>query len=109
MKLEINAFSIIQSILIGVLFGYIGGPVFVLLPWAIIGLLLGIFSKTRQSALVNGAAYGFAVAYVFMLAGYQGMAPLVTKLAPFIILGLIGAGCGLILAFIGYLGRHYKR
>jgi hypothetical protein len=107
MKLKSNLFSIASSIIVGGLIGYMGGPVFVLLPWAIIGCLLGLYSPTKKSALCNGAAYGFSIAYSFMLAGYSGTAPITTRLAPFMVLGLVGALGGLVLAYVGWAIKNY--
>jgi hypothetical protein len=54
-----------------------------------------------------GAAYGFALAYVFMVAGYDGDAALHTRLLPFLVFGAFGAVCGIVLAVVGSaLGRR---
>lgn len=108
MKLEANLQSIVISAVAGGVVGYLGGPVFVLLPWAVIGLVIGKFNETKKSAFINGAAYGFTIAYVFMLSGYKGSASITTVLLPFIVLGFIGAICGLILAYIGFLISNRK-
>jgi hypothetical protein len=107
-KLKVNLLSIITSTVFGGCIGFLGGPVFILLPWAVIGLIIGGFNETKKSALINGAAYGFTIAYVFMLSGYRGSASITTVLLPFVLLGLIGGICGLILTIIGYLIANRK-
>ncbi len=101
--------SSIVAALIGGCVGFLGGPALVLVPWAIIGLLIGALNATIRSTTITGATFGFFLAYVFMLAGYNGNAPLVTKLIPFTMLGLIGAVCGLILSLVGYGAMAYIR
>jgi len=75
-----------------------------LIPWAIVGLALGFWSGGR-TAWVNGAAYGFILSFLFMLAGYAGSAPLVSRLPFFALLGIFGAICGAALGLIGAYAR----
>lgn len=103
MTLRINFLYVILAAIVGCALGYVGGPPVVLVPWAIVGLLLGTGSKSKKAAAVNGAVYGFALAYVFMVAGYNGAEPLTTKLLPFILFGIVGAVCGVALSLIGLL------
>ena len=57
-------------------------------------------------ALFAGKAYAlFALCFGFMIAGYSGAAPLVTRLPFFALVGVFGAGCGLLLTFLGHLLR----
>jgi hypothetical protein len=109
MPLKINALSVLVAALVGVAAGYIGGPVYILIPWAIIGLALGALSAARGAALLLGGIFGFAASYTFVIHGYAGIQPLVTLLAPFVIFGLIGAVCGLILGIVGYAARQLVR
>ena len=95
--------SLFTSIVIGTVTGYVGGPVFVLTPWAVMGLIIGWFSAGKKAALVNGALYGFALGFAFMVAGYTGTAPIVTKLLPFAVLGLFGALYGTLWSIVGKL------
>jgi hypothetical protein len=106
MQLKVNALSVIIALLVGVVAGYIGGPVYILIPWAIIGLVIGALSVARGAALLNAGVFGFAASYVFVIHGYAGKQPLITRLAPFVIFGLIGAVCGLILGIVGYEARR---
>jgi hypothetical protein len=99
--------KVIMSILVGSLLGVIGarflfvGSWLSLIPWGIAGLLIGYWSQKREW-LVNGACYGFALAFVFMIAGYAGSAPLISRLPFFAILGAIGGLCGLLLGLVGF-------
>ncbi len=109
MKLYANAISVIVSVVVGGIIGYLGGPAIVLIAWALIGILLGIFCASRRSALLNGAVYGFALAYVFMVAGYNGQDPIHTKLLPFVIFGIVGALGGSTLAIIGLFVKGFSK
>lgn len=108
MKLRANIISVLISLLTGAIVGYFKGPVFVLAIWALIGLALGAYSVGRKASILNGAAFGFAVSYVFMVSGYTGADPLSTKLAPFLLFGVFGSICGLLLGLLGnaILHRH---
>jgi len=55
--------------------------------------------------LVRGAVHGFVLSYVFMVAGYDGAAALRTRLARFVVFGLVGAVCGAVLAVVGFALR----
>jgi len=98
--------KVLVSILLGSILGIIGsrflfvGSWLSLIPWSIAGLLLGYWSQKREW-LINGACYGFALCFVFMIAGYSGSAPLVSRLPFFAILGVFGGLCGLVLAWLG--------
>ena len=96
------------SIIVGALLGIIGARyVFVgswlsLMPWGIVGLAIGYWGD-RRAAMTNGAAYGFMLAFAFMVAGYSGTASLLSRLPFFAILGLFGAICGFVLGLLGFL------
>ena len=75
-----------------------------LIPWAIAGLALGFWSQ-RRVAMINGTVYGFVLAFIFMVSGYSGSGSLISRLPFFTVLGVVGAVCGLILGFLGSLGR----
>lgn len=108
MKLEVNIFSALISLLIGSSVGYFGGSVFVLVIWAAIGLAIGVYSVNRRASILNGALFGFAVSYSFMISGYVGNDTLTSRLIPFMVFGIFGALCGLTLGLIGnkFLIRH---
>jgi hypothetical protein len=79
-----------------------------LIPWVIAGLLCGTWASNKKQALKNGATYGFVLPVAFMLTGYNGAYSLQKLLPLFIlslILGVIGIGCGLVLAWIGTIIR----
>jgi hypothetical protein len=73
-----------------------------LVPWGVVGIALGI-GCTRRAAVLVGSAYGFALAYVFMLASYDGSADRASRLLPFLAFGAFGALCGSVLALLGRL------
>ena len=99
------------AVLGGALLGVIGarflfvGSGLSLIPWAVAALALGIWCSSWRQALAVGAAFGFSLAFVFMLAGYAGAAPLSTRVLPFAALGVVGAGFGLALSCGGYVAR----
>jgi hypothetical protein len=98
----------VVSIIAGTLLGIIGarylfvGSWLSLIPWGIIGLAIGYWGD-RGASMKNGAAYGFVIAFVFMIAGYAGTAPLLSRLPFFALLGLFGALCGFVLGILGFL------
>ena len=71
-----------------------------LLPWGLAAVALG-YRASRARALIAGAVYGFALCFVFTLAGYGGAAPAISRIPFFTALGLVGALCGLLLALLG--------
>jgi hypothetical protein len=77
------------------------GSAWNLILWAVTGIGIGIFARSKKEAGVSGALYGFVLSFLFMVRGYQGTAPLVTRFAPFAVLGLFGAVCGTVLGLIG--------
>jgi len=100
------------AVIIGIVFGVLSsryifvGSALSLIPWGIAGLLLGIWCPTLKNAIVIGAVYGFVVAFTFMVAGYGGSDPVLTKSPFFAILGIVGAFCGMGLSMIGFFGRR---
>ncbi len=99
--------KIVVSVIVGALLGVIGarylfvGSWLSLIPWGIAGLLIGYWSQKREWP-VNGICYGFAVCFVFMLAGYSGNASLISRLLFFALIGAFGAFCGLFLGWAGF-------
>jgi hypothetical protein len=92
----------------GAMLGYLGARVVLvgsglsLIPWALAGLAVGGCCASRRLAAAAGALYGFALAFTFMTTGYDGTAPLHTRLLPFAVLGMVGAICGAVLATVGH-------
>ncbi|MFL6061275.1 MAG: hypothetical protein ACJ72E_08595 [Marmoricola sp.] len=82
------------------------GSGLVLLPWAVVGALLGAWRPTRRSALRAGAVYGFVLALVFMIASYDGHTGAGAVVLLVLACSCVGAVCGGVLAM---LGRALKR
>ncbi len=100
--------GLVAAILVGALLGVLGARVlFVdsalsLVPWSVAGLVLGaVFADSRRQTRGVGAAYGFALAYSFMIASYDGASAVAGKLLPFLPFGVFGAICGTLLAIVG--------
>jgi hypothetical protein len=101
--------------LVGIVLGITGsrylfvGSALSLIPWGIAGLLFGLWCPNYREAIAIGALYGFVLAFSFMVSGYQGSAPVLTRLPFFAILGLVGAVCGVGLGVIGcFIFRKIK-
>ena len=101
--------------LIGIVLGIIGsrylfvGSALSLIPWGIAGLLFGLWCPTYRETIAIGALYGFLLAFSFMMSGYQGSVPVLTRLPFFAILGLVGAVCGIGLGVTGsFISRLIK-
>jgi hypothetical protein len=107
MKVSRNTVIFTLSIAVGLLLGFIGGPVIILLPWALVSLAIGAFSVGKRVAVINGSIFGFVAAFTFMVSGYEGQEAIITRLLPFVILGLVGAVYGLIFAGVGNIA--YRR
>ncbi len=100
--------GLVVAILVGAILGVLGARVlFVnsalsLVPWSVAGLALGaVYAGDRWRTRVVGAAYGFALAYAFMVASYDGTSAVASKLLPFLPFGAFGAICGTLLAVVG--------
>jgi len=94
---------------IGAILGFVGAKVFlahsafILIPWGIAGVAIGYaMAKSVREAGSYGDYFGFVLAFVFMLAGYSGKDPVVSKIWFFAILGFVGAMFGVVTALIGY-------
>jgi hypothetical protein len=102
------------AIVTGALLGIIGsrylfvGSGLSLIPWGIIGLAIGYWSQKREW-LINGGVYGFALAFVFMIAGYTGSESLISRLPFFAIIGVVGGVCGIVLGALGFVIKSRMR
>lgn len=107
--------KLLVSIIVGAILGIVGsrflfvGSWHSLIIWGIVGLVIGYWSSNRKEALINGSVFGFVLSFVFMLAGYAGSAPILTRTPFFAILGIFGSVCGFILAFIGNVLRKLRK
>ena len=94
---------------VGLALGVIGskilfiGSALSLIPWGLVGLAIGYVGATRWQSLGLGGVYGFTLAFFFMLSGYSGRLPVISRVGPFVVLGIIGAFCGAFLAVVGFL------
>ncbi len=98
--------KIIVATIVGVILGatgprYVFLGAYSLVPWGLVVLMIGFWCGKRQS-LYAGALYGFFLCFSFMIAGYTGTAPLVTRLPFFVLIGLFGAVCGIAVSVAGY-------
>ena len=107
-KCTIVAFVGIVLGIIGARYIFVNSPLS-LIPWGIVGLVIGYCSSNTKKSLGLGAVYGFLLAYSFMLASYNGAEPIATRLLPFVIFGVVGAACGGTLAIIGFVTTRYMR
>ncbi len=98
----------IVAVIVGAVLGFLGsrvvfvGSALSLIPWTVVGLVLGLWCGVRQSLWV-GAAFGFSLAFFFMATGYTGSAPLLTRVPFFALIGLAGAVCGTAVVLLGSL------
>ncbi len=77
-------------------------PVGNLIPWGIAALAVGGICQDRRQSLVAGAAYGFALGFTFMAAGYGGADPLLGKVPFFAIIGVASAAFGAAMSLMGH-------
>src|SRR5437762_14157379 len=74
-----------------------------LVPWGLAAVALG-YRANRAGATIAGALYGFVLCFVFTLAGYGGGAAGINRLPLFPALGVVGAGWGVVLGLLGFVG-----
>lgn len=96
-------YILITSVVLGIVYGLLGGKVWILIPWGITTLLIGYFSGNRKFSLINGAVFGFLAVFFFMISGYNGALPLISRLPAFVLIGLIGLISGLVTSFVGFI------
>ena len=82
---------------------------FTLIPWGLAALFIGYSSKNKKQAVVNGSVYGFFLGFVFLVFQYSGIDLLITKILPFILLGIVSAICGMLLSFMSYFVKFKVR
>lgn len=84
------------------------GSGFSLIPWGILALSFGIFTKDKTLATQRGLTYGFAQSFIFLWVDKSG----VTSVGQFLLLiiiisalSILAAGCGWWGARVGWLIR----
>ena len=105
--LKSNAIVIIAAV-VGLVCGLasltslLAGQWFNLVVWAIVGLVLGLFTAGRRQILWTGIVYGVFLSVTFLLAGFQGSPD---NLPGFLVLTLLlsvaGAIGGLVTVLVG--------
>ncbi len=78
--------------------------IWTLVPWALAAIAIGYWCGKRH-AMLSGAVFGFALSFAFMLFNYTGSAPVMSRFPGFALLGLVGAACATVLAFVGSSAR----
>lgn len=103
---------LVVGVLVGAALGVVGARyVFVgswlsLVPWTVAGLALG-HVPDRRRALGIGAAFGSALFFAFMVAGYTGSRPMLGRMPFFAIVGLVGAVYGGGIGFVSSLATRH--
>jgi hypothetical protein len=69
-----------------------------LLLWGAVAAAVGCVSTSTAVAVRDSAAFGFVLGTSFMVFGYDGSAPLVSRLPAFGLLGLVAAACAVAVA-----------
>ena len=95
----------------GIVLGFLGSKLLFLgwltvIPWGLAALLVGYLALNRRQALFAGVVFGFFLGFVFMIGGYSGSDPLLSKLLPFALIGVVTAAVGAIAAVIGSFARQ---
>jgi hypothetical protein len=94
---------------VGVMLGLVSGRTalahtwLALVPWTLVGLGVGWFVGSAGRALRSGAVYGALLPIAFTVAGYQGGPPRPGLYLLLLVVGVIGAACGTVLAWIGHV------
>lgn len=101
-----------EKLLIGLLGVLVGLATYYLMygwydifPWAIVALIIGYTSKSRRDSIINGAIFGFFLFLVYIYVGYKGKtdtSAMIKFILFDILFSLVGAGAGIIGAFIGF-------
>ncbi len=92
-----NTLVLIAAIAAGVALGWLGAvPLAVLswgnaLIWAAACVGFGLVDGTMRGKAVRLGCLGFTIGFAFMCFGYAGEAALVTRFAPFALIGLVCA------------------
>ena len=101
----------VAAVLVGAVLGVVGarylfvGSWLSLVPWTIAAFILA-HVPDRRRALGIGAAFGFALFFAFMVAGYTGTRPMVGRMPFFAIVGLVGTIYGGAVGFASSLAAR---
>ena len=105
-KVKDKLFSGIAGLITGIVSYQLISGWYNVIPWAIIAIGVGYFSKTRNSAFINGAIFGYFLFLAYIFIGYQGKTDndSVLKFLLFDFgFSLVGAVVGLVGGFGGFL------
>ncbi len=86
--------------IVGLLVGFISSKTvfnrtwIALFPWAVIGILIIWFSRTKRQGIWNGAVFGAVLTDSFMLFNYKGGTPHMTFWVFVVVLAALGFGVG---------------
>jgi len=75
-----------------------------LVPWVIIGFLIGFIGETRRNTIIFGAVLGYVLFLVYIYLQYHGKTDLKSMtifMTIDMLFSLVGGGCGLVGALIG--------
>ena len=102
----------ITGVLLGVISYYLINGWYNIIPWAIIALAIGYFSKSRVNSIINAAVFGYFLFLAYIFIGYQGKTD-TDSVLKFILFdfafSLIGAMVGLAGGFGGFLMKKEER
>jgi hypothetical protein len=99
--------------IIGIAVGYLSAQTFfvhswlALIPWGIVGILVGLLAHETKQKLWAGAYYGFFLCGSFLLAQYHGTQSIWHGfIIMVIIIGMLGAICG---AALAYTSKFFRK
>lgn len=99
----------ILGALVGIILGYASSQTFLahswiaLAVWGLAGLVFGYLVPNKRRAYISGALYGLLLTESFIIFGFHGASTAIRGFIVLaIILGVVGAICGLIIFMIGY-------
>lgn len=99
--------NIIVAVIAGLSLGYAGAQAlflgwWTLVPWGLVGLMLGLYCHRPKGIFTAGCIYGFVLVFTFLVAQYTGAVPVFQRAPAFTVLALFGSFCGAVLTLSGY-------
>jgi hypothetical protein len=76
------------------------------LLWLAATIALGLAQGTRNSKALRLGTYGFVAGFSFMCFGYEGAPSLVSRFAPFAVIGLFCALCAIAVGAVVHVVKH---